>query len=167
MNSRFTLACHILTYLAYAEAYAGQVDKRFVSSSALAVSTKSHPVVVRRILSQLQKSKLIKTSAGVTGGAQLNRRPDKITLLDVYLSITEKDDNLFATKKISGNPACPIGSQFRLGFKSAMTSIEDRLKYALSLITVEHLLNSNKSVSTAPLVKSKQDREDPLPIFLY
>ncbi|MGH9897286.1 MAG: Rrf2 family transcriptional regulator, partial [Pyrinomonadaceae bacterium] len=171
----------ILTYLTYRDVHPNPEGNRPnpVSSVTLAASIGSHPVVVRRILSLLQKSGLVKTSSGVIGGAQLNQQPDKITLLDIYLAIADKDDDLFASKKISVNPQCPVGSQFKSSFRSVISIVEDQFRYALSSVTIAHLVNTivHGSTSSSAIfihqnlsgteTNMKIKKEDPLPIFLY
>jgi Rrf2 family protein len=101
-NSRFAVAMHIMTALAYNDGTA-------VSSEHLGRSINTNAVVVRRILRQLARAGLVVTQPGKGGGAQLARKATRITLLDVYRAI-DRDDPLFALPEKPANKSCPIGS---------------------------------------------------------
>ncbi len=62
ISSRFTIAMHILTYIATAPA------EEKVTSEILADSVQVNPVIIRNILSQLKKAGLIAVKRG-QGGA--------------------------------------------------------------------------------------------------
>jgi len=79
-NSRFPVAVHILTALAYS-------PKEWLSSPRLAKSVGTNPVVIRRLLGLLQRAGLVEAHAGKLGGVELARRAETITLLDVYRAV--------------------------------------------------------------------------------
>ncbi|MDZ4083139.1 MAG: Rrf2 family transcriptional regulator [Bdellovibrionales bacterium] len=122
-NSRFAMATHILTSLALHR------DKP-VSSSHLASSVNTNPVVVRRILGDLQKAGLVKTTAGKTGGAALSRSPSKITLDEVYKAVDAAE--IFAFNPNDPNAHCPLSctikSVLETVFQSADRAITKELK---------------------------------------
>lgn len=122
-NSRFAMATHILTSLALHR------DKP-VSSSFLASSVNTNPVVVRRILGDLQKAGLVKTTAGKTGGATLARPSAKITLDEVYKAVDAAE--IFAFNPNDPNAHCPLSctikSVLETVFQSADQAITKELK---------------------------------------
>jgi DNA-binding IscR family transcriptional regulator len=75
-NSRFPVAVHVLTALAYR-------DGESLSSTRLAESVRTNPVVIRRLLIRLGKAGLVEAQVGKSGGVRLARRPESITLLHV------------------------------------------------------------------------------------
>ena len=101
INSRFAVAVHILALLA--------IENRCepTTSEYLAYSASTNPVVIRRILSALRKAGLVTAQPGVGGGASLKRRPEDITLLEVYEAIGERE--VFSLGSRQPNPYCVCG----------------------------------------------------------
>lgn len=122
-NSRFAMATHIMASLALK-------GEETVSSSYLADSLNTNPVVVRRILGDLQKAGLLETQAGRTGGAVLARKPESITLFDVYAAVDEGE--LFAYNPNDPNKKCAISCEMNSVlepiFKSANRALSESLK---------------------------------------
>ena len=122
-NSKFAMATHIMTSLALNH------DKPF-SSSFLASSVNTNPVVVRRILGDLQKAGLVVTTAGKAGGAQLSRSPAKITLDEVFRAVDAAE--IFAYNPNDPNQHCPLSctikSVLETVFQSADRAIKKELK---------------------------------------
>ncbi len=121
-NSRFAMATHIMTALAVKECK--------TTSGYLASSINTNPVVVRRILSELQKAGLISTEAGRHGGSQLARRPSSITLYDVYAAVDE--GSLFAYNPNDPNKTCSLSCKMKSVlapvFQAANSALADKLK---------------------------------------
>ena len=86
ISVRFTAAIHTLLCIRYFE------NAYRVTSDFIASSTGVHPVITRKILLQLQKAKLVETTAGV-GGSRLIKDADAVPLLDVYKAINESAAN--------------------------------------------------------------------------
>jgi DNA-binding IscR family transcriptional regulator len=55
-----------------------------IGSQTLAASVNTNPVVVRRLLLALRRARLIETFTGKHGGARLRKRPNDISLADIY-----------------------------------------------------------------------------------
>lgn len=121
-NSRFAMATHIMTSLA--------VKQEKISSTYLASSLNTNPVVVRRILGELQKAGLLKTDTGRTGGAMLIKKPNAISLYDVYAAIDDGD--LFAYNPNDPNKECMLSCKMKSVlspiFASACEAIASKLK---------------------------------------
>lgn len=103
-NTRFSMAVHILTALAY-------LDKQ-ISSGELSKSVRTNPVVVRRILGDLNRAGLIQAERGKTGGFSLARAANKISLLDVYRAVTG-DEELVPLHDNPENKICPVSCKIR------------------------------------------------------
>ena len=82
MKSDFAVALHIMGFLA---ARAGKP----LSSTTLAESYGTNPVVIRRLLSKLQAADLVVSQRGVGGGTVLAADPRKISLRQVYEAVNE------------------------------------------------------------------------------
>lgn len=81
VNQQFATAVHVLTAL-------GCFPNQLLSSEMLAASVKTNPVVIRRLLAQLIKAKLVVSTRGKSGGVSLAKDPSKITLKDIYLAVS-------------------------------------------------------------------------------
>jgi Rrf2 family protein len=117
------MATHIMTAIALK-------GDEVVSSTYLATSLNTNPVVVRRLLSELQKAGLLATQAGRTGGAVLAKKPNAITLYDVYSAVNEED--LFAYNPNDPNATCSLSCEMKSVlepiFKSASSALAMDLK---------------------------------------
>jgi DNA-binding IscR family transcriptional regulator len=99
-NSQFSMAVHVLTMLA--------CDKDAnVKSDYLAASVNTNPVVIRRLLGQLNQANLVISQTGASGGTRLSRCPDKIDLAEVYKAVSCGE--VFALHAKSPNQDCPVG----------------------------------------------------------
>lgn len=87
ISSRFTIAMHILTYIATAPA------EEKVTSEILADSIQVNPVIIRNILSQLKKADLITVKRG-QGGATIIKPFDQLSLFDVYRAVDSVKDGV-------------------------------------------------------------------------
>src|SRR5579885_1925959 len=85
-NSRFTVACHILTLLA-------QNPAEPMTSEYIAASVNTNPVVIRRVLGTLRSAHLVMSQGGNGGGWRLASAPAAVTLRDVYRAV--EDEPLF------------------------------------------------------------------------
>jgi len=104
ISSRFTIATHMLIIIALK----GKESK--VTSDFLASSVGVNPVIIRKTLSQLKKAELISVARG-TGGAEIIKDLEDISLLDVYQAVEclGKTGQLFSFHD-NPNPACPVGA---------------------------------------------------------
>ncbi len=80
VSTKFTIAIHVLA----ATEFFGNEEK--VTSKLLASSIGSNPVIIRNIMSDLQKAGLIETKRG-PGGISITRPLDQITFYDVYEAV--------------------------------------------------------------------------------
>ena len=101
-NSRFAVSVHILAYLAYRKEGA-------VSSSEIAASVGTNPVVIRRLLSALVKARLVTAQKGASGGFALASKPAGIPLLAVYRAVEPKPDH--GLNRFAPNHRCPVGAK--------------------------------------------------------
>ena len=92
-------AVHALCVMAY-------VGPGVMTSEVIARSLGTNPVVVRRLLKDLERGQLVHVRPGKDGGVQLARAPDEITLDAVGRAIEGKD-GVFALRQ-GGNPNCPV-----------------------------------------------------------
>lgn len=102
-SSRFVVAVHVLSLLAK---NAGQGP---MCSSAIAESVGTNPVVIRRMMSELEKAGLINSTSGRSGGFALSREACNISLACVYAAV--ENDAVFRMHKVDPEVECPIAAQ--------------------------------------------------------
>ena len=101
-SSRFAVAIHTLVFLAMRDN-----ENDSVTSEMIAASVNTNAVVIRRILGTLRESSIVTSQSGACGGWYLKRKPEAISLRDVYRSL--ENDPLFAMPRNPGNTHCDIG----------------------------------------------------------
>jgi len=82
-------------------------DGRLVKTKEIQESMQIPPAFLQRIVAQLAQSNLVKTFPGRTGGLQLMRKPEEITLRDVLESI---EGPMMISECIPGEDFCPFES---------------------------------------------------------
>ncbi len=121
-SCRFAFAVHILAVLA---SKGGQG----VTSDALAGSVNTNPVVIRRLLTALNRAGLIDTKKGAGSGSTLSRAPGEISLDEIYRA-TEPAP-AFAAHPHKPNVRCLVGRNITAVldsvFASAQVALEDEL----------------------------------------
>lgn len=121
-NSQFAVAIHVLTILAKSG------DER-VKSDYIAGSVNTNPVVIRRLLSNLQEAGLVVSQVGAAGGTSLTKQPKDIRLAEIYKALPCGE--VFALHPKEPNQDCPVGKNmaaFLCGLQKEIDkSIEDKL----------------------------------------
>ena len=130
------MAVHVLTVLAYK-----QGDR--VTSSYLAASVNTNPVIVRRLLLALQKAKLVDTRKGAGSGSRLERSPARISLAEVYKAVEEED--AFTMPNREPNQGCPVGQCIENELERVFKSAESAMIDELARVTVADVVNSVKA----------------------
>ena len=130
-NSRFTVAIHIMTALAYDK------DAR-LTSEFISCSVRTNPVVIRRIMGELRRAGLVSSHAGSGGGWQLMKAPEIITIRDIYLAV--KDGPLFPPPHSKPNPQCCIGRTILQAVMGVFEKAETALEEQFATVTVADVL---------------------------
>jgi DNA-binding IscR family transcriptional regulator len=133
-SQKFPVAAHALAYMAHKGAFSADSA---VSSTALAASMPTNPVVVRRVTVMLAKAGLIDTRAGAGGGAWLLRAPEKIGL-DEVLRAVEGCAHLGVPPP--GAKGCPVGEKIPDAVRGAIAAADAAAAERLSHISVADLL---------------------------
>lgn len=139
-NSRFTVALHILTLLAFKQ-------KELTTSAYIARSVTTNPVVIRRIMGELRRAGLVRSQAGNSGGWELLRSPERISMLDAYRAVAEGP--LFPLHPQPPNPTCCIGKTIQCALTGFFAEAEAAMQQELSHVTIADVLARVQSPSNA------------------
>ena len=133
VNTKCSVALHCLVFVAILG------EKKKVTGEMLAFSTGSNPVIIRNILSALQRSGFITVARGV-GGAKLSRPPEQISIWDVYQAVENSDlENLIGIHP-HPSPLCPVGCQIDTILAGPYEEITDAVREQMKKITLSQLL---------------------------
>jgi Rrf2 family protein len=134
VNSRFTMAAHVLAMLAHAAA-----ERRGpVTSEKMAASIQTNPVVVRRLVAELARAGLVVSKRGTCGGVTLAKSPKQITLQDVYAAV-EKKTVLFGRHPSGPSPECAIGPHVAAYLEGVFDRARAALAQSLEEATIEDM----------------------------
>jgi DNA-binding IscR family transcriptional regulator len=133
-SQKFPVAAHALAYLAHVQAFGPEAA---VSSTALAASMPTNPVVVRRVTVMLVRAGLIGARMGPGGGAWLLFPPETITLDKVLLAVGGCGH--FGTPP-PGAKDCPVGQRIPDAVSRAITAADQAVAERLRQISVADLL---------------------------
>ena len=124
-NGRFTIAIHICLFLAHKE-------KKLIPSQELAASVKTNPVVIRRLIGKMRNNEIIGSVAGAKGGFYLAKKPEEITLWEIYNSV--KDGDFFFKHK--PNEDCPVGGNLCELVDEVYKYAESSMEQVLGKVTI-------------------------------
>lgn len=128
-NSRLSLALHTLSHMA------GNPD-RMRTSADIAAHAGTNPVVVRRVLGKLREAGLLTSEKGHAGGWRLARRPQDITLADVYLAL---DERLVAAEGGKETPSCSVEHALHARVSDVLAEIELNLVQKLGETSISEV----------------------------
>ncbi|MGW7832257.1 Rrf2 family transcriptional regulator [Staphylococcus xylosus] len=133
ISSRFTVAVHILALIRIEKAYT-------LTSSQIAESVNTNPVVIRRLMGKLKEADFIEVSRG-NSGARLLKSLDEITLFDVYkaVEVVEKG-HLFQIHEDT-NINCTVGANIQIVLEVILESAQDAMETVLKSVTLENIVN--------------------------
>lgn len=138
MNSRLTVAAHILGLLAARE---GASDGS-ATSEMLALSVGTNPVVVRRVLAQLKAAGLVDSRRGVGGGTVLARSPHEITLRQVYEAVDAHDCEMIGRHAGDVGTGCSVAPVIAVYLDELYAEAEEALRRRLEQVTVAQMAQS-------------------------
>ena len=117
--------------------------EELITSDKLAQSVNTNPVVIRRLLCELNEAGLIETQRGPHGGARLARAAEDITLAQIYRSAVGEIEPFGAHPQ---EPArkCPVGRNI----KKTLQSVADRARQAVE--------REYESITLAEIVREVQ-----------
>jgi Rrf2 family protein len=132
-NSHFTIALHIVTWMALA-----LQQRDLVTSDEIAESVNTNPVFIRRILGLLNREHVVIVQRGAGAGWRLSRDPEQISLLDIYQAVAQEP--LFEMHHSQPNQTCPVGRGIQPALKHFYGDAEAVMKQQFAQVTVADVL---------------------------
>ena len=131
MNSRFSLAVHILCLLA-------STPGERLTSEFIAISIGTNPVVIRRFLANLRRAGLVTSKSAGGGGWLLALAPTEITLDRVHQAVSEGE--ALKMHRNEPHPSCPVGKDVRLVLRDVYQRANAAIDRELSTISIAGIL---------------------------
>lgn len=133
ISSRFTIAVHALICM---EAFKDQYK---VTSELLASSVNVNPVVIRRLLQQLKKAGLVRVQRG-SGGAEIAKPLEEITLLDVYNAVNCVETGQLFHFHENPNQKCPVGRNIHAILDQRLDAIQNAMEREMRAVTLRDVM---------------------------
>ncbi len=130
-NSQFSMAVHVLAMLA-------KSGDDNVKSECIAASVNTNPVVIRRLLGQLNLANLVTSQTGAAGGTRLAKSPTEISLCEIYKAVSCGE--VFALHAKSPNQDCPIGKNIEAVLCNLQKEIEQSVGEKLRQFTLSSVI---------------------------
>ena len=132
ISSRFTVALHIFTCVDTFK------DEYKVTSDFLAGSIGTNPVIIRKILTQLQGAGLITVARG-TGGITPTRELSEISFYDVYQAIEPVEDGDLFRFHENPSPQCTVGRNIHVLLDDKLKDIQIAMENEMKKYTIADL----------------------------
>ena len=137
--SKFTVAVHILTCI---EIFGSE---RRVTSDFLSESTGVNAVIIRNVLGKLRAAGIVETRQG-SGGANLARPLNEITLYDVYTAVDCIDDEGLFHFHENPNADCPVGRNIHKVMDGRLRSAQQALENELKSTTLADVISDTRKI---------------------
>lgn len=135
LDTRFSVSIHILTALAFNRGSQ-------MNSEQLAQSIRTNPTFVRRLMARLTQAGLVESKRGKSGGVQLSRCPDQITLKEIYEAA--QDRPLLDRVEKSPEQSCPISCSMGKIIDEVFEGVEENVVQHLGKIKLSQLVSKIK-----------------------
>lgn len=133
LNTKCSIALHCLVFISEYE------NKVKVTSELLAKSTGCNSAAIRSILNTLQKAGIISIVRGI-GGAYLVRKPETLTVWEVYHALEPNGLEHFIGFHQNPSEKCPVGSHIEAVLQQPYKEIGAAVQKAMEDITLQQLL---------------------------
>lgn len=134
-SSRFVVATHVLCILAR---HAG---KGPVCSGTIASSVETNPVVIRRLMSELEKANLVMSTTGRSGGFELSRNAEDVSLADIYEAV--EDTCVFKMHQTDPDSNCPVVTQMWAALIPKLKDAEQAMSSSLRETKLSQIAQSS------------------------
>lgn len=139
ISSRFTIAVHVLICIeTFKEDYK-------VTSDFLASSVNVNPVVIRRLLQQLKKAGIVSVVRG-SGGTNIEKPLDELTLLDVYHAVDCVEEGELFHFHENPSPLCPVGKNIHGILDGRLEKIQNAMEKEMKSVTIQDVMRDAKKI---------------------
>lgn len=139
ISSRFTIAVHILICI---EIFKNDYK---VTSDFLASSVNVNPVVIRRLLQQLKKAGIINVRRG-SGGTDIEKPLDEITLLDIYNAVECVENGELFHFHENPNQSCPVGKNIHSVLDIKLEEIQKAMEREMQSVSLKDIMNDTEKL---------------------
>lgn len=139
ISSRFTIAVHILICI---ETFKNDYK---ITSDFLASSVNVNAVVIRRLLQQLKKAGIINVKRG-SGGAEMAKSPEEITLLDIYNAVECVEEGRLLHFHENPSQECPVGKNIHAVLDVRLEEIQKAMEREMRSISIQDIINDTKKL---------------------
>ena len=139
-NSRMTIAVHALAWLALAQ----RRGQGVLTSTQIAASVNTNPVIIRRCLGDLRRAGLADVHRGAGAGWSLARPPEEITLLEVHDAVGPEPR--FGLHRTEPNLECPVGRGIRPALSQVYGQVDQAVRRELAAVSVADVLRDTLRV---------------------
>lgn len=134
-NTQFSIAVHLMIALGFDSS--GQA-----TSGALAASINTSPSFVRRILAKLSKAGLVRTTIGKTGACALAKKPEEISLLEIYQAVDAP--KTFAIHDYPVQDSCRVSCSIESVMRKVLTRAQNAFEGNLAEINLAEVIGEIK-----------------------
>ena len=139
ISSRFTIAVHILICI---ETFKNDYK---ITSDFLASGVNVNAVVIRRLLQQLKKAGIINVKRG-SGGAEMAKSPEEITLLDIYNAVECVEEGRLFHFHENPSQECPVGKNIHAVLDVRLEEIQKAMEREMRSISIQDIINDTKKL---------------------
>lgn len=133
MDTKFSSAIHALILISESETP--------MNSEQIAASVGTNASYIRKLTTRLKKAEIIEGHRGISG-FRLIRKPEDISLLEIYKSVTETDSlHLFDIHQ-NPNDACIVGHNIRPVLNGMFRNMEECVERELANITLADCISN-------------------------
>lgn len=133
MDTKFSSAIHTLILISESETP--------MNSEQIATSVGTNASYIRKLTTRLRKSGIIEGRRGISG-FKLVKKPEDISLLDIYDSVMETENLHIFDIHQNPNDECIVGHNIRPVLNGMFRNMEERVEKELSSITLKDAINN-------------------------
>lgn len=130
-STKLSDALHVLAFLSLG-------TSQRLTSARIAESVKTNPAYIRQLMAALKGAGIITNTRG-QANPELTRRPDEITVLDVYRAVEGNKPLLHWD--IDTNPDCGVGIYIQLSIADFYQEIQWSAENRMQSITLQAVLD--------------------------
>ena len=108
------------------------------TSGHLAMSVNTSPSFVRRTLAKLSRAGLVETSTGKAGACWLAKKPEQISLLDIYQAV--EAPKAFAIHTYAAQKPCIVSCNIKTALENALAKTQKAMERSLDDITLAEII---------------------------